>query len=66
MVAESKTDIARGHKAHVTWSSSESKSPPELECSCGVPQKLQLPCSHVLAAVRGENLMYFAVILRAV
>ncbi|CAM9100737.1 unnamed protein product [Pylaiella littoralis] len=56
LVAESKTDIARGHKAHVTWSSSESKSPPELECSCGVPQKLQLPCSHVLAAVRAQKM----------
>lgn len=50
-VSGGNADITRGHNASVTWGP---KTRPKFECTCGFPQKMQLPCSHVLAAVKGE------------
>eukprot|EP00752_Nemacystus_decipiens_P010107 g9008.t1 len=57
LVSDSKTGSTRGHKASVAWrkGSSETPRPPEFECSCGVPQKMLLPCSHVVATVKAQG-----------
>lgn len=56
LVSDSKTGSTRGQKASVTWTTKDkSGDPPEFECSCGVPEKMQLPCSHVIATVTGEK-----------
>lgn len=52
-VTDTKTGATHGHKASIKWSSSQSRGPPEMDCTCGVPKKMQLPCSHVLAVAKG-------------
>ncbi|CAM9287864.1 unnamed protein product [Ectocarpus fasciculatus] len=54
-VTDTKTGATHGHKASIKWSSSQSRGPTEMDCSCGIPKKMQLPCSHLLAMAKAQK-----------
>ena len=50
-VQESKKGCSSGHTATVHWGKSDKT--PTMKCTCEGPQKMLLPCRHVLAAAIG-------------
>ncbi|CAM9216637.1 unnamed protein product [Ectocarpus sp. 4 AP-2014] len=54
-VTDTKTGATHGHKASIKWTSGQSRGPPEMDCTCGVPKKMQLPCSHLLAVAKAQK-----------
>ncbi|CAN0497490.1 unnamed protein product, partial [Ectocarpus sp. 12 AP-2014] len=54
-VTDTKTGATHGHKASIRWTSDQSRGPPEMDCTCGVPKKMQLPCSHLLAVAKAQK-----------
>lgn len=53
-VMDSKTGCPSGHTATVHWGTRGQT--PTMKCSCEGPQKMQMPCRHVLAAATGSSL----------
>ncbi|CAB1117118.1 unnamed protein product [Ectocarpus sp. CCAP 1310/34] len=54
-VTDTKTGATHGHKVSIKWTSGQSRGPPEMDCTCGVPKKMQLPCSHLLAVAKAQK-----------